>query len=697
MFGLTDEQLLAKGIKIIDGIAGGGKSSKIDKFFRDNNLVYARFTSTNRLRRDAVDRYNMDVKTIAAGLFSNNGLHFYSEEKDPPCENIVIDEILQADPKAIEWCIHHADTTNIIITTDSRQMLSPESEARMISAFNSLKNRDDVIYVNITETLRPRNSETKEIYNEFYAIADEIKNFTTHDITKRFTNVIKYEDMEYNTTDAYITHDNRTEDYMYKDKEFANNPALDLLPKGYISSKLPKNLSSYPVLSQLQAEQTHTRSYTQVMNVGSPVRFQGSEVTDNQKLYFILQPQSIVTARELYTVLTRMWDINSLVIVICDTPVNLKLKTFNGLPVKTHQYLYIDEPADNSTKVLSDAEMDKFVSDYDTDEIYYDRNSVRSKNSGVNLYVRSNDHSTYAPKNKTTAGSLIRRDASFKYSYMDDVYSILGSHGVEKIRCIMKHTSRVTDFNYEIDICSAYPTLIKFDKMPADGVLVTDGPSDDMINFYLFGAEAGNYSKDSLVTDNMKSYIEEHDLGTCTYLFSTPYVEDSFLGEWLYAKTHNTKEEKQETKKSIHYGYYQKPYIKSSFSGDCYVRYEEHIYQLLMCHILSELTYYISLLSDALNSDSVVVDAVRFECYNDDTVKIIESILPEYFEFRIRTKDTKEVLYQNYKDLPTKEEKKRAREKSRYANLTPEQKEERNRKKRERRAKKKEVSKNEQK
>lgn len=690
MFGLTDEQLLKKGIKIIDGIAGGGKSSKIDKFFRDNNLPYARFTSTNRLKRDANDRYNMEVKTIAAGLFENHGLHFYAEEKEPPCENVVIDEILQADPKAIDWCIHHADTTNIIITTDSKQLLSPENEAVMVSAFASLKNRDDVIYVNVTETLRPRNEETKDVYDEFYAIADEIKNFTTKDLMNRF-NTIQYEEMEYNTTDAYITHDNLTEDFMYKDKEFANTPFLDLLPKGCLSSKPPSDLSKYPVLSQLQAQSTHTRSYTQVMNVGSPVRFQGSEVTDTQKLYFIIQPNSIITARELYTVLTRMWDINSLVIVICDTPDIFKLKTFKGLPVKTHQYLHLDEKVTN-TDVLTNKEMDEFMSNYDTDEIYYDRDEVMGKNAV--RYVRSGVKREHVEKRKSTAGSLARRDASLKYSFMDEVYSILDEHGIEKIRAIHKHTKNTKD-NYELDFCNAHPTMLKFEKMPADGVLVSDEPHPELLNFYLFEGKETGFSDKSLVTDDMKEYLEANHIGTCTYLFSTPYIVGTFPGEWLYAKTHNSKEDKKDVKTSIHYGYYQKPYLKLSLMGDCYVRYDNYIYELLICQIFSQIAYYTSLLYDKLNGSSIIVDAVNFPCYNDSTVETVKAILPEYIEFRIRKPDGT-ILYQNYEELMTKKDKEKERKKNWYANLTPEQKAEKNRRERERRAKKKEVSKNEQ-
>ena len=707
MFNITDEQLMANGIKIVDGIAGGGKSSLIDKFFKEHDISYARLTSTNRLSRDASDRYNMPVKTIAAGMFKNNGTYFYAEEKDPIAQNMVIDEILQTDPRAIEWCINHADTTNIIITTDSKQMMSPDNEERMIKAFTELRLRKDVIYRNVTKTLRARNAKTEKIYNELYGKAELPILYTTKNLIKTFPNVIRYEEMEYSPDNAYITHDNATEDYLYRDKEFASNPYLDLIPKGCIASKPPKDLHTYPMLSQNEAKRTHCKAYTQVMNVGSAVRFQGSEVMDNQKLYFLLQPDSMVSARELYTVITRMWDIDSFVIVLVNTPETTRLSKFNNLPIKNHAYLTLDESHDKVT--LTNNEMEKFMKDYDTDEIYYDRNEVRNTKGEV-LYSRAGNDFSETPKSSVTAGSLARRDASLNYSYMEDVYKILDENNVKRITGIHKAGAR-KEAKYELDLFSAYPTIMANEKMPADGILLIDGPYDDKINFYVYRGHTANgnylddehkdmirFTQNSIITDAMKSYIEDNDLGVCEYLFSTPYVEGCFPGAYLYKKAHDTKESKASIKR-VHYGYYQKPYIKLSPNRDCYIRDEKHIYELLIAHVLSQLLYYIMTIYDILDGVSVVVDAVDFECYNEEKVKEVKDALPDYIDFRIRQTgeffkiidgekvETDFILYQTYDNLPTKKEKKQSQNKAWYQNLTEEQKEERNRKRRERRAK----------
>ena len=663
MFGISDAEMLQNGIKIIDGIAGGGKSSLIHEFFMSRNIPYTRLTSTNRLSRDASIRYNMDVKTIAAGLFTNHGARFYIDEKDPPSQHIVIDEILQADPKAIEWCLHHADTTNIIITTDSKQLLSPENEDKMVEAFTKLRMRDDVIYTNTTKTLRARDKKTLKIYNKFYGIADTGMMFNVENLMDTFKNVIYYEDMPYNINDAYITHDNLTEDFLYKDKSFTSNPYLDLIPKGCIASKPPKDLTKYPLLSQNEAKHTHAKSYTQVMNVGTPVRFQGSEVTTDQKLYFLVQPSSVVSARELYTVITRMWSIDSFVIVLTNTPKPYELKTFYGLPVKLHKWLTLNE--DHEFTALTPSNMEKLVSQYDTDDIYYDRDEVRN-NRGQTLYVRVGAVREDFKPGTSTAGSIARRDAKLNYSYMDTVYSILEEHGLDHIRGIHKLGSHDKSI-YELDLNSAHPTMLKFEKMPADGFITTDGPEDDKLNFYAYMGNNQGFTNKSIVTDDMKSYMESKGYGPFEYLFSTPYTIGCYPGDLLHAKAHDTKESKQEIK-AIHYGFYQKPYLKKAPDGSCYIKYEGHIYELLICQIFSQLAYYMCQLFDKLNGTSIVIDAVHFPCYNDSVQKIISSILPDYIDYRVRLNDVdKTVVYQTYEDLPDRKQKRANTQKERRA------------------------------
>lgn len=695
MFNLADDILLQKGIKIIDGIAGASKSSSTDRFFREHDIDYLRYTSTNRLKRDAEDRYNMPVKTIAAGLFLNHGAHFYTEEKPPEGEHIVIDEILQSSPKALEWCEHNADNANIIITTDSKQLLSPENEALMKQLFTQLKMRDDVIKVNLTETLRARDEKTKSIYNKLYGIADLPKLFKVSELINAFNNVIYYEDMEYDPNDAYITHDNVTEDFLYRDKKFASNPYLDLVPKGFLASRPPKDLTKYPLLSQTEANRTHAQSYTQVMNVGSAVRFQGSEIDDTHTLYFLVQPDSMVSARELYTVVTRMWNIKSFKIVIINTPKIYKLSEFNGKPIKVHRYLKLNETKEK--EILTKKQMEKLVAPYDTDEIYYDRREVRDFKGNI-LYTSNKDALANIGRKRTTAASLAKRDASLNFSYMDEVYSILSEHGIYSILDI--RTGRIKS-DFEVDLVSAYPTILKYEKMPTDGFLKEDGPHIDMLNFYLFHAtekSKGMLGTNQIITDDLAEYFEAHNWGKCEYLFSTPYNVGGFLGTWLYDNTHDTQEKKADVKSSVHYGYYQRPYLSVSEDNSIYVKNESNIYQLLFCAIVSQMLYYEFKILEVVKGVGFYVDAIQMKEYTPDMVDKIKAVIPDYIDFRIKgngefvkmengkpviddegnyVTEEGRILYMTCDPLPTRKEKHAKQKKEWNKNLSEEKKEQR--------------------
>ena len=64
-------------IKVIDGIAGAAKSSHIHKIFSAEKIPYARYTSTNKLKKDALRRYGGHCDTIAGGLFHTENGEFF--------------------------------------------------------------------------------------------------------------------------------------------------------------------------------------------------------------------------------------------------------------------------------------------------------------------------------------------------------------------------------------------------------------------------------------------------------------------------------------------------------------------------------------------------------------------------------------------------------------------------------------------
>lgn len=125
IFSFTEDQFLNPNmVKVVYGVAGRGKSSIINDFFRSHNIPYLWTTSTNKLKRDAIERYGCEASTVCSALFSSENGQFYLEEKDPDCKTIIIDEILQTSPKVLKWIENHVGRYNIIVLTDMKQMLN---------------------------------------------------------------------------------------------------------------------------------------------------------------------------------------------------------------------------------------------------------------------------------------------------------------------------------------------------------------------------------------------------------------------------------------------------------------------------------------------------------------------------------------------------------------------------------------------
>lgn len=345
IFSFSDSDFLdATKVKVIHGVAGRGKSSIVNNFLKQNNTDFLWTTSTNKLKRDAQERYNCEAATVCSALFKNENGRFYCEEKTINKHTVIIDEILQTSIKVLDWIEHNKNIVNIIIMTDTHQMLSVDNNSsEFLRRFNELMSKSYVLVDEGFETKRARDKETKDKIESLYKTSnDESTEFLKDVSTNRF-DIIKYEDMPFSTNDVYITHLNETEEMLYRDKKLSTMFFNDdeLICKGSIASKPPKDLQKYPILSQLQADRMKSQAYLQLANIGSITRYQGSEVTDKQKLYYIITLDSRITNREWYTVVSRCWTLDSIVIVIANRKTKEKLKTFNNRKIKDVRTLVI--------------------------------------------------------------------------------------------------------------------------------------------------------------------------------------------------------------------------------------------------------------------------------------------------------------------------------------------------------------------
>lgn len=689
-----DEALLndPSKIKVIDAIAGAGKAVALHDYFIGHGIIYDNFTSTNALKKSASRRFpDVKTQTIAAGLFTNENGHFYNNFKDPDAKTVIIDEVLQSDKRVFEWCKAHVGSYNIIITTDSAQMLAPEQEDAMLESFSELIQSPDVVYSRIGETRRARTKETKELYERLYNTVGDP--YVSIPYIKKTYTVIPYENMPFDIASVYITHTNQIENYLYLEKELANNPDVELIPKGAIASKNNSKRGSFPVISQFAADSNkHIKSYFQIANIATPTRYQGSEVVQGQKLYYIISDHSLITNREFYTVITRLYDINDLVIVVCNEFPDVQPVTeFQGLPVKHKTYAHINY--EGETQFVSRKEMNEYLAEHfpDTDTLYYDKDVVYSNKYGdktklVAMQVKGAILKNYDPSygRRVSAGSLARRDGTLNYSFMPAVYRELDKRNIPYIRaprCLNKHP----DTKYEVDLTNAYPLVLKYCYVPIDGLLTYKEDSDRM-NFYLYKGKM--FTNNSVITDELAELIKTNDLGEIEYLFSTPKKIGCIPGEYLFDKAHKSSEDKDRLKDKqygMHYGYWEKHMLNMAPTNDCYIINDRYKYELLMSSICSTLCYYMYTLKEALNGTHIVIDAVHFDFEPDDsTVATIKATLPSFFEWKIQDSVTKNMLYTNYTPVKSRNEIKAEKMREKRANMTDEEREAQRAKDRER-------------
>lgn len=338
VFSITDKDFLDKNkVKILIGCAGRGKSSVVNNFLQSHDEDFIWTTSTNKLKRDARERYNCEASTVCSTLFENENGRFYMNEKEVDHRTVVIDEILQTSAKVLSWIANHVGKNNIIIMTDTKQMLAIDNNSSdFVKRFESFMREAFVIVDEDVHTKRARDTETKDKIEYLYTQSDERSTEFVKDLQSHRFDVIRYENMKFDMNDVYITHLNETEEMLYRDQKLSqmNYTSDQLIAKGSISSKPPRDHTRYPILSQSQAEKIRSQAYYQLANVGSCTRYQGSEVTDTQKLYYIITLDSRVTNREWYTVVSRCWKLDSIVIVVADKKKTTKLTTLRNKKIK---------------------------------------------------------------------------------------------------------------------------------------------------------------------------------------------------------------------------------------------------------------------------------------------------------------------------------------------------------------------------
>lgn len=275
---------------------------------------------------------------------------------------------------------------------------------------------------------------------------------------------------------------------------------------------------------------------------------------------------------------------------------------------------------------INDRELDDIIKEHIDEKFAWDPTKILIDGR---LYYRESIANT-GVSTKMTAASIIKKEPEFDYHFMDEVYSILDEHKVPQIfyAHVTKKISNKDEGDYqnELDLYSAFPHILKYERMPLDGTLYKE-ESPDRMNFYLYKGK--KLRPDCIITDDLKSYIEEHNMGSCEFLFSLDCKVGSKMGDRLIPMVYKNKKTKAEAKQ-LHYGYYQKKFLQYDRLQDCYIRNPKYSHELLMVAIESQLVYIMLNIVECIGGDGFIKkDAYHFDV--DPDLDAIRKLFDEKF------------------------------------------------------------------
>lgn len=662
-------------IKVIKGIAGAAKSTGIHNLLGGN---YKKRTSTIKLMFDSINRFGVDCDTICGGCFHKIGSDFYAEFREPEPGNVVLDEVLQTNARAFDWCEEYRGKCNIFILTDSHQTLPKFGAVEILSRFEDFCNQNFVEVIELTETKRAVNKETKKLYKILYdSVDDESHNMFS--LYRHKFKCIQFKDMPFSPESVYLTYSNDIEEYCYKTFDIYHRDDVEFILKGCIAKKDIEDPDRYEIYCQNQAIKLRKCNYRQAANFGTITRYQGSEVLQGHKCFFIISSKSIVRNREFYTALTRCKDMDDFVIVICDDCNRKKIRSYRGKKVKTPGFLdisskeiegkiYDDMTIDGEEvkRILSLHISDKYV--WNPDHIYIDgqhytrHKEKEEKNSNLS--------------EKYPIWSMLKTDSDLDYDFLGHIIKSLEDTPFDPRYGITPHLANEEDtdkgdFTYYIDIAAAYPSFMKYAPIATNRnfTILANLPDKEFekrlieLNkktngcFELFLFVDCKYFHKKIISYRLYEFLQKRgvEFNYSEFIYGVQTKIGCKPGELLYKGAFRSVEEKNEIKK-VAWGYMDKSYI-SEFQ-DYFLIDEQNRFEPLMISILSELALMI-LKIKALTQEVgyIKVDAFFFN-HEENIEKIKDFMQLDYpvIPYRIAKRDTKEVIFQNFEPLPTEKE-----------------------------------------
>lgn len=689
IFGISEKDFFDRNkIKVIDGIAGAGKSTAIENYLEQHNESFCMASFSNALKFAAQDKFGCNVDTICGLCFINNPYPRTAEKEVKEYNTVVLDEVLLDGIECLNWIRHNVGKVNIIALTDSHQMLSVDCSDNVLKAFNKLCELPSTIYIQLDQTKRARNDDTKELYRKLFAVESNQLFNLKGAIDLLECDVLTFDEIGFDPINTYICHSNKIEHEIYKRYDLNNNRSIALIPKNHISRNRNVDMSKYPICDQISATEKHLDAYLQAANVATPTRFQGKEVIQNTECYFIVEEDSLFTGRELYTVGTRCQDKSSIHIVIIRIEEYKGPESIRNIQVVKSRHLNIPGH-DKTFKHISKAEMASIINEYGDPDTYYNADYVLSDDNIIYATCPMSELSVIADINEdpdnytvtlkkrkhggriTNIRSVAKKDPTMHFDYMAKVYEILNSD-VTPPRIQNPKGCKKADFDRYVDINSAHPTMLHFAPMPKAGMIYTER-SDELLNFYRYNGDKLN--KGALITEELANRV-----GDSEYVFSTAKQTGCQLGHYTYEQCFTSKEKKKKVNQQFLWGILEKNYYKMEDvinNGEITLKYVKHpgnTLELVACALWSALA---CVMFDAVKSlgikDYVIAtDGIYYTSNKSPVLPSwchyrIEDKLQERLCGKIEGEKYSNIIFKTYEDLPSEKDKKVARQKERRA------------------------------
>lgn len=662
-------------VKVIKGIAGAAKSTGIHNLLGGN---YKKRTSTIKLMFDSINRFGVDCDTICGGCFHKVGNNFYAEFREPEPGNIVLDEVLQTNARVFDWCEEYRGKCNIFILTDSHQTLPKFGAVEILSRFEEFCKQDFVEVIELTETKRAVNDKTKELYKILYnSVDDETHNMFS--LYRNRFNCIQFKDMPFSPENVYLTYSNDIEEYCYKTFDIYHRNDIEFLLKGCIAKKDIEDPEKYEIYCQNQAIKLRKCNYRQAANIGTITRYQGSEVLQGHKCFFIISSKSIVRNREFYTAFTRCKDMNDFTIVICDECNRKRIKTYRGKKVKTPGFLDISSE-EIEGKIYDDMtidgeEMKRILSLHISDKYVWNSEHIYIDGQHYTRHKEKEEKNTNLSE-KYPIWNLLKTDSDLDYDFLGQIFKSLENSPFDPAYGITPHLANIEDinkeeFNYYVDIAAAYPSIMKYGKIATNrNFTVFAGLSDEEFekrlielnektegNFELYLFVDCKYFPKKIISYTLYNFLESQgiEIKYAEVIYGVQTKAGCKPGEVLYKGAFRSVEEKAEVKK-VAWGYMEKNYLQEF--QDFVLIDEQNHFEPLMVSILSELALII-LKIRALTQEHGYIKVDAFFFNNEENIEKIKDFMQSEYpviSYRIAKRETKEVIYQNFKPLPTEKD-----------------------------------------